>query len=85
MLTGLARAGGRAQDGDSSMYFEDVQQLVDIFSQLEERNVFLIQNVTETEQALEELKHKFEETKVTMCVPHLQPAACCALASRRCC
>jgi len=48
------------------MYFKEPQQLLDIFSQLEERNLFLIQNVQETEEALEELKQNFEKTKVVM-------------------
>jgi len=48
------------------MYFQKPQQLLDIFSQLEEQNLFLIQNCQETEEALEELKMKYRETKVRM-------------------
>ncbi|KAH8050183.1 hypothetical protein JL721_11444 [Aureococcus anophagefferens] len=40
--------------------------LLDIFSQLEEQNLFLIQNSQETEKALEELKQNFEATKEQM-------------------
>jgi len=48
------------------MYFTEPQQLMDIFSALEEQNLFLIQNSQETEHTLEELRHAFAETKVTM-------------------
>ena len=48
------------------MYFKHPDQLLDIFSQLEERNLFLIQNVQETEEALEELRQKFDDTKTQM-------------------
>ncbi len=47
-------------------YFTSPQQLLDIFSALEERNLFLIQNSQETEEALEELRQKLEETKGKM-------------------
>jgi cilia- and flagella-associated protein 100 len=52
--------------GEDEMYFKEPSQLLDIFTQLEERNLFLIQNVQETEEALEELKQKFHETESTM-------------------
>jgi hypothetical protein len=48
------------------MYFKDPQQLMDIFSALEEQDLFLIQNGQETERSLEELQHVFKETKVSM-------------------
>jgi len=48
------------------MYFTRPAQLLDIFTQLEEQNLFLIQNSQETEQALEELKQNFRETKKKM-------------------
>lgn len=48
------------------MYFTEPQQLMDIFSALEEQNLFLIQNSQETEHTLEELRHAFADTKVTM-------------------
>jgi septum formation inhibitor MinC len=48
------------------MYFRQPEQLLGIFAQLEERNLFLIQNVQETEEALEELKQKFGDTSDQM-------------------
>jgi hypothetical protein len=48
------------------MYFQHPQQLLDIFTALEESNLFLIQNSQETEQTLEELKQSYRETKKTM-------------------
>jgi hypothetical protein len=48
------------------MYFTEPQQLMDIFSALEEQNLFLIQNSQETEHTLEELQHAFAETQMTM-------------------
>ncbi len=48
------------------MYFTEPQQLMDIFSALEEQNLFLIQNSQETEHTLEELQHAFNDTKIKM-------------------
>ena len=48
------------------MYFRAPKQLLEIFTQLEEQNLFLIQNSQETEQALEELKQDFTATQVSM-------------------
>merc|ERR1712070_926845 len=48
------------------MYFTEPQQLMNIFSALEEQNLFLIQNSQETERTLEELQHIYAETKITM-------------------
>mmetsp|Transcript_33784 Transcript_33784/g.56713 ORF Transcript_33784/g.56713 Transcript_33784/m.56713 type:complete len:611 (+) Transcript_33784:2-1834(+) len=48
------------------MYFTNPQQLLDIFTTLEESNLFLIQNSQETEEALEELKTKYRETKAKL-------------------
>eukprot|EP00967_Tisochrysis_lutea_P093831 scaffold136033_cov25-Tisochrysis_lutea.AAC.2 len=48
------------------MYFKDPQQLLDLFTSLEESNLFLIQNSQETEEALEELKSKLHETRTRM-------------------
>ena len=55
-----------AEYGDFPMYFTDPQQLLGIFTQLEEQNLFLIQNSQETEQALEELKQEFRDTRQRM-------------------
>merc|ERR1719231_737862 len=48
------------------MYFSEPRQLLDIFTQLEEQNLFLIQNSQETEQALEILRQDFSETQKNM-------------------
>jgi len=48
------------------MYFQRPEQLLNIFTQLEERNLFLIQNVQETEESLEELKQQFLQTETQM-------------------
>merc|ERR1712187_590108 len=45
------------------LYFEEPRQLLEIFTALEESNLFLIQNSQDTEQALEELQQKFAEVK----------------------
>ncbi|EAS00360.3 leishmanolysin peptidase (macronuclear) [Tetrahymena thermophila SB210] len=45
------------------MYFQNPQQLQDVFNSLEEKNLFLIQMKQEDEQNLEELKHKFKQEK----------------------
>merc|ERR1719258_327620 len=49
------------------LYFQHPKQLLDIFTQLEEQNLFLIQNSQETEQKLEELLTHLEEAE------HAQP------------
>lgn len=54
------------EEEDAPMYFQEPQQLLDIFTALEESNLFLIQNSQETEEALEELKAKFAETRQRM-------------------
>jgi len=51
---------------EPEMHFRQPRQLLDIFTQLEEQNLFLIQNSQETEQALEELKQEFTATKTEM-------------------
>lgn len=47
------------------LYFEEPRQLLDVFTSLEESNLFLIQNSQDTEQALEELQQKFAELRKT--------------------
>jgi len=55
------------EDGhDDEMYFTKPEQLLNVFATLEERNLFLIQNAQETEEAFDELKGKFEDTRKTM-------------------
>ena len=48
------------------MYFQNPDQLLGIFTALEESNLFLIQNSQETEQALEKLKQDFQDTQGKM-------------------
>ena len=45
------------------MYFKKPQQLLDIFAGLEKENLFLIENKQESEQELEELNLKMEQTE----------------------
>jgi hypothetical protein len=51
---------------DLELYFTDPQQLLDIFAELEEQNLSLIQNSQETEEALEEMKQNIKMTKQKM-------------------
>jgi len=51
---------------DIPMYFTKHLQLLDLFTALEESNLFLIQNSQETEQALEEIKQNFKVTKLQL-------------------
>jgi len=51
---------------DIPMYFNKSVQLLDLFTALEESNLFLIQNSQETEQALEEIKQNFKVTKLQL-------------------
>jgi len=51
---------------EPTLYFTDPQQLLDIFSELEEQNLSLIQNSQETEEALEEMKQTVKTTKAKM-------------------
>lgn len=48
------------------LYFTEPQQLLDIFQELEEQNLSLIQNSQETEEALEEIKQNIQITKEKM-------------------
>lgn len=45
------------------LFFQEPAQLLDVFTSLEGSNLFLIQNSQDSEQALEELQQKFDETK----------------------
>lgn len=51
---------------EPELYFLDPQQLLDIFSELEEQNLSLIQNSQETEEALEELRQTIKQTQEKM-------------------
>lgn len=48
------------------MYFTETNQLLSIYKELEQNNLFLIQNSQESEEALEELRGNFRKTKVEM-------------------
>ena len=48
------------------MFFTDPQQLLDIFTSLEEQNLFLIQNAQEAEEQLEELRKEYAGTRERM-------------------
>jgi hypothetical protein len=52
--------------------FEEPKQLLDIFTSLEEQNLFLIQTSQDTEQMLEEIQTKLAEKKRTMGFQHLK-------------
>lgn len=52
--------GNSSSGEDIPMYFTEPQQLLNIFAALGESNLFLIENCQETEEALEELKQKFD-------------------------
>ncbi len=53
-------------DDEPQLYFTDPQQLLDIFAELEEQNLSLIQNSQETEEALEEMKQTIKNTENKM-------------------
>ncbi|TPX71509.1 hypothetical protein SpCBS45565_g01080 [Spizellomyces sp. 'palustris'] len=54
------------EDEEPLLYFKTPQQLLDIFAELEENNLALIQNCQETEETLEELKQKIVDTEARM-------------------
>ncbi|GAX84003.1 hypothetical protein CEUSTIGMA_g11428.t1 [Chlamydomonas eustigma] len=51
---------------EEELYFKEPQQLLAVYQELEESNLFYIQNAQETEEALEELRAKLRDTKVRM-------------------
>lgn len=55
-----------SSDEEPELFFTDPQELLEIFAELEEQNLSLIQNSQETEEALEELKQTIEQTKTRM-------------------
>ena len=59
---------------EPELYFNDPHQLLEIFAELEEQNLSLIQNSQETEEALEEMKQTIKTTKLKMSV-FASPAA----------
>ena len=48
------------------MYFKEPEQLASIFHSLEESNLFLITNLKEIEQEIEEAKSKYEHKQETL-------------------
>lgn len=52
--------------------FEEPKQLLDIFTSLEEQNLFLIQTSQDTEQMLEEIQQKLADKKKTMGAQHMK-------------
>ncbi|KAJ3297159.1 Coiled-coil domain-containing protein 38 [Rhizoclosmatium sp. JEL0117] len=54
------------EEDEALLFFKTPQQLLDIFAELEENNLALIQNCQETEETLEELKQKIVETEARM-------------------
>jgi len=52
-----------ADDASPDMYFTEPQQLCDIFAALEKKNLFLIQNVQEIEEQVDDLKQEFKLQK----------------------
>lgn len=53
-------------DDDVELFFNDPMQLIDIFTELEEQNLSLIQNSQETEEALEEMRKTIQQTQDKM-------------------
>ncbi|XP_038069734.1 cilia- and flagella-associated protein 100-like isoform X2 [Patiria miniata] len=53
-------------DEEPELYFADPQQLLDIFAELEEQNLSLIQNSQETEETLEEIRQNIMATEGKM-------------------
>ena len=48
------------------LYFTEPQQLLDVFTKLEEQNLSLIQNTQEMEETLEELSFTLKNTQIRM-------------------
>ncbi|KAL9643335.1 hypothetical protein ABK040_014790 [Willaertia magna] len=51
---------------EDEMYFTKPEQLLNIYSELEENNLFLIQNTEEIQEQLEEIQKVYRETKKKM-------------------
>ncbi|NWU55890.1 CP100 protein, partial [Dromas ardeola] len=60
------------EDEEPELYFTDPQQLLSIFTEMEEENLTFIQNSQETEESLEKVQHTFitthESTQERSCV-----------------
>ena len=57
---------GKLEEDDEALYFSEPKHLLDIFTALEEQNLFLIQNAQETEEGIEEIQAKFVEQRRTL-------------------
>ncbi|XP_066469074.1 cilia- and flagella-associated protein 100 [Tiliqua scincoides] len=53
-------------DEEPELYFTDPHQLLNLFTELEEQNLSLIQNSQETEETLDELRHTLSTTRAKM-------------------
>lgn len=62
----VEQAKPEEEEEEPELFFTDPRQLLDIFAELEEQNLTLIQNSQETEESLEELKQKMADTKQKM-------------------
>jgi len=62
----LAVAEEYSSEEEFELFFKEPRQLMDTLTELEEKNLFLIQSSQETEQMLDELQHTFEHTKREM-------------------
>lgn len=49
-----------------ALYFTEPQQLLDVFTQLEEQNLSLIQNTQEMEETLDDLNVTLKNTQIRM-------------------
>ena len=54
------------EDAAESSYFRHPAQLLQVFADLEERSLFLIQNCQETEEGIDELRQKLADTERAM-------------------
>jgi len=52
-----------SSEEEPELYFKESRQLMETFTELEEKNLFLIQSSQETEQMLDELQLTFQNTK----------------------
>ena len=53
-------------DEEIPMYYRDARALPALYNEMEEQNLFLIQNMQETEEALEEIQNRARETRERM-------------------
>ncbi|KAL5014450.1 hypothetical protein ScPMuIL_008720 [Solemya velum] len=64
MMSGATeQSDEESSDEELDLFFKDPQQLLDIFSELEEQNLSLIQNSQETEETLEEMRQQKKQTR----------------------